>query len=94
MDNPTVNYSFAYYTKGNTDIASDFAIDDNAIRNLTYDSAITWDAVLRDFISFLSSIYGYDIGEQVDFKNRTEKYEDLTRKLEAFDEWCEKEPEV
>lgn len=69
----TANYSFAYFTKGNTDIADEFAIDDNVLRNLTYDSFIPWSVVLRDFINFLSGIYGYDIGESVKFTTFEER---------------------
>jgi hypothetical protein len=59
------NYSFAYYTKDNRDIEDDFAIDDSVMRNLTYSDNIRWQPVLRDFLGFLSAIYGYDISKKV-----------------------------
>jgi hypothetical protein len=67
------NYSFAYYTKDNDDLDGSFAIDDNVMRNLAYGDNVTWPVVLRDFINFLSGIYGYDIGESVEFDTIDEK---------------------
>jgi hypothetical protein len=84
MNTEKANYSFAYFVKGRDDISDDFAIEDNVMRNLVYDSAITWDVVLRDFISFLSTVYGYDIGQQVQFESFNEKV-DRIREENGFD---------
>lgn len=80
-----VNYSFAYYTKDNTDLSDEFAIDDSVMRNLVYSSDITWDVILRDFVNFLSSIYGYDIGDSVKISSFEERLARITSKNLAKD---------
>lgn len=86
MEN-TVNYSFAYYTKDRTSTADEFAIDDNMMRNVTYDDTITWDCVLRDFINFLSGIYGYDIGESVKFSTFEERLNRIREENNFNSDW-------
>lgn len=78
------NYSFAYYVNGRDSTDDMFAVEDTITRDLTYNDSITWDVVLRDFIDFLSSVYGYDIGDQVKFRTLRDKLADLED--EAF-EW-------
>ena len=84
MNTEKVNYSFAYFIKGREDLADHFAIEDNVVRNLAYDSAITWDVVVSDFLNFLSGIYGYDISKQVQFESFDEKV-DRIREENGFD---------
>lgn len=81
------NYSFAYFTKDNDDIGDEFPIEDNLIRNLKYSDAITWQPVLRDFLSFLSGIYGYDIGKQVKFETFDEKMARIREENNLNSDW-------
>lgn len=85
--NNRANYSFAYYVKNREDVADKFAVEDSVMRNLTYDDAITWDAVLRDFIDFLSGIYGYDIGNSVKFETFEEKLERIWEEQDDGSDW-------
>lgn len=83
------NYSFAYYVNGRDQTDDLFAVEDTITRDLTYNDCITWDVVLRDFIDFLSSVYGYDIGEQVKFRSLKDKMADLQEQWEfdwSFDD--------
>jgi hypothetical protein len=91
-----VNYSFAYYTKDNDGLDGEFAIDDSVMRNLTYSSDTTWDVILRDFVNFLSSIYGYDIGESVKIDSFEERLARINSKNRADDNegWDDEEEDT
>jgi len=93
MERETANYSFAYYIKGREDLADDFALEDNVIRNLKYDSAITWDAVLKDFINFLSVVYGYNISDLVHFESFAEKVDRIREENGLNSDWPFEEDE-
>jgi hypothetical protein len=81
------NYSFAYFTKGNEDVADEYAIEDNLMRNIKYDANITWDCVLRDFIGFLSAIYGYDISDKVKFQTLEDKLNKIREENDYSSDW-------
>jgi hypothetical protein len=36
--------------------------------NRSYPEGTPWNEVLRDYLTFLSSVYGYDISEKVEIK--------------------------
>lgn len=42
-----------------------------------FDVDCTWDTVLRQFIQFLSGVYGYDISESVSYETLEEKLDRL-----------------
>lgn len=87
MNNNVVHYGFHYRVNGRDDVTDQFAIEDAMTRDLTYDDSITWDAILRDFIDFLSGIYGYDIGDQVKFRSLSQKIQELEEEYDwSFDE--------
>lgn len=97
-----VTYAFHYRSLDNNDISDDYAINDVANRELTYDSTITWCVVLRDFITFLSSVYGYDISKSVEYETVAQKLNRLCDKYEmslddeeeSTDEQGEEAPKV
>lgn len=76
------NYSFSYFNR-DTDreyLSSEFPVSKGVTTNLEFDDAATWDAVLTEFLHFLSSIYGYDIADHVtvqSFEHRMSVFKDL-----------------
>lgn len=51
------------------------------------EAATTWCVVLDEFLSFLSSVYGYDIRDKVKYKSLFDKMETLSEDYpEAFDD--------
>lgn len=68
-------YSFAYY--GASDDGSEFPTSKGVTTNLTFHDATPWDVIHREFVDFLSSIYGYDISKSIDvqtFEQRMAAY--------------------
>lgn len=57
-------YSFAYFSA--SDDGSDFPVSKGITTNLTFHDHTTWDVVHKEFVDFLSSIYGYDISKSID----------------------------
>lgn len=57
-------YSFTYY--GASDDGSEFPTAKRVSTSLTFHDETTWDVVHREFVDFLSSIYGYDISKSID----------------------------
>jgi hypothetical protein len=53
-----------------------------------FDSASTWDVVLRDFIRFLEGIYGYNISDQIEIETARDRLDRILaeRKIEDEDE--------
>ena len=56
-------------------------------RNLSfhrkYEFDTPWDEVLKDYIDFLSFVYGYDIRDKVSFETLEEKTERLSSMFEG-----------
>lgn len=57
-------YNFSYYSE--SDCGSEFPISTGATRDVLFHDESPWDVVLNEFLSFLSSVYGYDISKHVD----------------------------
>lgn len=55
-------------------------------KTVRYDDATTWDVVLKDFISFLSHCWGYDISDEIRFKDFNEKLAALKEDLDDEEE--------
>lgn len=62
------NYTFSYFSGNQDDCEGEFPRAKSINTNVEFDDASAWDAVLREFLDFLSSIYGYDISKSVDVK--------------------------
>lgn len=57
-------YNFSYFAQ--EDNGPEYPSSTGVSRDLTFDEAARWDSVLNEFLSFLSSIYGYDISKHVE----------------------------
>ena len=68
-------YNFSYYSA--EDNGSEFPISTGITRDVVFHDSSPWDVVLTEFISFLSSIYGYDISKSVDVQT-------LEQRMAAF----------
>lgn len=59
-------YTFAYYSS--EDCGPEYPNEKGVTTNISFDESTTWDVVHREFLDFLSSVYGYDISKHVDVK--------------------------
>lgn len=82
-----VTYAFHYRSLDNHIIKDEWAINDVANRELTYDDGITWQCIVRDFLGFLSGIYGYDISSRVQFESFDEGLERLREENNLSPDW-------
>lgn len=71
-------YSFQYSTRD--DCGSDFPVAKTITQNVEFHDEVLWTVVLDDFLSFLSSVYGYDIRDQVEYLSYEEKLQALSKK--------------
>lgn len=72
MNKYTFNFrEVGYVDEDNFDEAS-YAYGENREVNYSVDvsSDAQWSAVLRNFLNFLSSVYGYDISDKVDYDGK------------------------
>lgn len=54
---------------------------------IVFNDSTTWDKVLDEFISFLGSVYGYDIRDKVSYKTLFDKINELSEDYpEAFED--------
>jgi len=63
------------------------SIDGEWIFSKDYEYGVSWDEVLRDFISFLSGIYGYDIKSKVSFETLNDKLDRINKLLGDEQDW-------
>lgn len=59
-------YTFQYFSRPDYDSEGEFPSAKSVNNTLEFNEGATWDSVLREFLDFLSSIYGYDISKHVD----------------------------
>jgi hypothetical protein len=75
---------FEYVSSG--DGFGEYPNSTSITKTLRYDDATTWDVVLRDFVLFLSHCWGYDISDQVRFKDFNERLAALKEDLDDEEE--------
>ena len=82
----TKRFVFAYEQYDSPDReCSEFPLRTASTVTHDFDVDCTWDTILTQFIHFLSSIYGYDISQSVQF----ETLEDKIRRIETEQFWHE-----
>lgn len=59
-------YIFQYHSRPEDTCEGEYPAAKSVNNSIEFDEAATWDSVLREFLDFLSSIYGYDISKHVD----------------------------
>ena len=72
------NFKYEFkYVRDDSDWVTDGDYDGASFTTASKESVYTdctpWTTVLEDFITFLGSCYGYDISNQVEFKNIYER---------------------
>lgn len=79
-------YSFQYAIRD--DVGQDFPVAKTSSVNLEFHDSVLWTTVLDEFINFLSSVYGYNIRDQVEYLSYQEKLQKLKAegKLELDEE--------
>lgn len=82
MKEDRVVYTFTYTDK--SDPVEGYPLETHLAKTSVFESATTWDAVLKDFISFLEGVYGYNISDQVEI---------YTAMQRLADEWKAKQDE-
>lgn len=68
-------YSFQYAIRD--DVGQDFPVAKTSAVTLEFHDSVLWTTVLDEFINFLSSVYGYDIRDQVEYLSYQEKLQKL-----------------
>lgn len=63
-----------------------FPVEKDIKVTLSFSDQATWDAVLDQFISFLSSVYGYDIHKSVKYATLDEKIKKLKKACDGLEE--------
>jgi len=61
MEHPVNRYTFEFVEGDETDARHGFPFNKEIRHEFSIPADQTWDFVLREFIAFLSNIYGYDI---------------------------------
>jgi len=61
MEHPINRYTFEFVEGDETDARHGFPFNKEIRHEFSIPADQTWDFVLREFIAFLSNIYGYDI---------------------------------
>jgi len=61
MEHPINRYTFEFVEGDETDARHGFPFNKELRHEFSIPADQTWDFVLREFIAFLSNIYGYDI---------------------------------
>ena len=52
-----------------------------------YEDGTPWPVILRDFLSFLSGVYGYDIHKKVEYETLEERLERIQEGLSKEVDW-------
>jgi hypothetical protein len=61
MEHPVNRYTFEFVEGDETDARHGFPFNKEIRHEFNLSADQSWDYVLREFLSFLSNIYGYDI---------------------------------
>lgn len=85
------HYTFQYSLQD--DCGPNFPIAKTAQTSVQFHDEATWDVVLNEFISFLSSVYGYDISQSVHFESLEEKLAKTREKYNLDEEDTEEDEE-
>lgn len=64
-------YNFSYFSQ--EDNGEEFPTSTGVTRDVAFHSGTPWDVVLNEFLSFLSSVYGYDISKHVDVQTFSQR---------------------
>lgn len=72
LKDDTVTYTFTHVD--NNDAGPDFPKSTQNYSTVTFDSCVTWNAVLNQFIRFLEGIYGYNISDQVSYESPDDRF--------------------
>lgn len=91
LKDDTVTYTFSHVD--NNDAGPDFPKSTQNISTVTFDSCVTWNAVLNQFIHFLEGIYGYNISDQVSYESTEERFKRVLGDYydKDDDDWNEKD---
>jgi hypothetical protein len=82
MKEDKVVYTFTYTDKSGP--VEGFPLETHTAKTSVFESACTWDDVLKDFIRFLEGVYGYNISDQVEIYTAMQRF---------ADEWQSKQDE-
>lgn len=68
FEDDVCNYSFSYSSSEYPNTGGSYPVRTSASKDVTISDQSAWPVVLREFATFLSGIYGYDITQKVFLK--------------------------